>query len=211
MGTCWDGVHELIARAKAGDDQAWRAFHDMASPFLLENAQRLLKPGWPDESVSDLPQNTWVLVATGIAGFRGGHDDVTTAAAFRAWLRQTMKNVHANQVRDGNAQRRRSPVGTVSLNAADSGDSSDGSAHYEPVSSEPTASTNLIRQERQSKILQVMGYLKDPADRELLRMVFEESCSLRQLAAQRGVEPGALRHQFKLVLQQLRPFLKEHQ
>jgi hypothetical protein len=50
----WDGVHALVQRAKAGDDEAWRLLFDLAQPYLLRRFQRTLPPGWPAESVSDL-------------------------------------------------------------------------------------------------------------------------------------------------------------
>jgi DNA-directed RNA polymerase specialized sigma24 family protein len=90
----WYGIRELIERAKGGDGQAWQLLHDMVRPYLLGVAQRLLGPDWPHQSVSDLTQETWQSVVTGIERFRGGADDVQTAAMLRAWLCQIMNNVH---------------------------------------------------------------------------------------------------------------------
>ena len=82
MGPSWDGVHDLIARAKTGDGQAWSALHEMAGPFLLNQAQRLLGPSWPHQSVSDLTQETWQRIATGVVNFQGGDGDAQTAPMF---------------------------------------------------------------------------------------------------------------------------------
>ena len=93
-GMTWDGIHHLIERAKAGDDDAWQSLHEMVRPYLLNFGQRLLRPASPHESVSDLTQSTWLCVLTGIDGFRGGEDDTQTGPLFRAWLRKTMTNLN---------------------------------------------------------------------------------------------------------------------
>src|SRR5438270_7953899 len=118
MDSSWDGVHDLIARAKAGDGQAWGALHKMAGPYLLNKAQRLLGPSWAHESVSDLTQEAWQRIVTGIVGFEGGKDDLQTAPMFRAWMRRTLKNAHANRLRAGQAQFRNPPSGKISLDGA---------------------------------------------------------------------------------------------
>ena len=46
----WAGVGSLIERAKRGDDDAWRALHEMVPPYLLKQAQRTLGPTWPEQS-----------------------------------------------------------------------------------------------------------------------------------------------------------------
>ena len=73
----WEGILQLIARAKAGHDDAWGSLHEMVRPYLLNQAQSLLGPGWQHKSVSDLTQDTWVHVMGGIQGFRSGEDDNT--------------------------------------------------------------------------------------------------------------------------------------
>jgi hypothetical protein len=54
----WDGVHDLVRRAQAGDQEAWRRLHALAQGFLAARARRLLGPersGWStDELVLSL-------------------------------------------------------------------------------------------------------------------------------------------------------------
>jgi DNA-directed RNA polymerase specialized sigma24 family protein len=102
----WQGIHQMIVRAESGDNDAWQSLHDRVRPYLLKEAQRRLGPGWSQQSVSDLTQDTWQRAWTKIASFRGGEDDDQTAAFFRAWLRLTMKRVHSNQIRAQRAHRR---------------------------------------------------------------------------------------------------------
>ena len=113
----WDGIHQLIVRAKAGDDDAWQSLHEMVRPYLLNLGQRLLGPASPHESVSDLTQSTWMRVLAGIHGFRGGEDDIQTAPLFRAWLRKTMKNVECEQSAGRKDPASTGASGIVSLSA----------------------------------------------------------------------------------------------
>jgi DNA-directed RNA polymerase specialized sigma24 family protein len=75
----WDGIHALLQRAKGGDEAAWQRLHDMARPYLLQVAQRYLGADWPQQSLSDLIQDTWVRAWQGIGGFDGGAGDEQTA------------------------------------------------------------------------------------------------------------------------------------
>lgn len=204
MSSCWEGVHDLIARARAGDGQAWGALHEMVTPFLLVHAQRLLGPAWPRESVSDLTQETWQRIVIGIADFAGGDGDDQTAPMFRAWLRRILKNVHANRRRAEQALKRKSPPDQVLLGGAGSLDGGDGRAQGEPPSPDHTASSIIGREERDRLIRRTIARLEDPLDRDLLHQVFFEGNSLRSVAASRGVSPDTLRYHFDGLLRKLK-------
>ncbi|MFI5461520.1 MAG: RNA polymerase sigma factor [Isosphaerales bacterium] len=207
----WDGIHHLIARAKAGDDDAWASLHEMVRPYLLNLGQRLLGPAWPHESVSDLTQSTWKRVLTGVDGFRGGEDDVQTGPLFRAWLRQTMKRVHANQQRGERTQRRHAPPGTVSLSALRQGDSTDGQPAFEPIADGSSVSAHLRREEQQALIQRVLDDLDDPQDRELIQLHFFQGRSMRSIAAERGVSAGTIGERIQDILDRLGRDLKDLQ
>ena len=146
---------------------------------------------------------------TGIVGFEGGKDESQTAPMFRAWMRRTLKNAHANRLRAGQAQFRHPPSGKISLDGAGPVDSSDGSTRFEPVSGEKTASSIFRREERGERIRRMIERLENPEDRELLHQVFFEGHSLRGIAARRGVSPGELRYHFDVLLKRLRGDLKD--
>jgi RNA polymerase sigma factor (sigma-70 family) len=204
-------MHHLIARAKAGDDDAWRSLEETVRPYLLNLGQRLLGPAWPHESVSDLTQSTWQRVVTGIHGFRGGEDDLQTAPLFRAWLRQTMKHVHANQQRGGRALRRQAPAGTISLSGLSHGDSADGRAGFEPIADQSSVSAHLQREEQQALVQRVLTRLTDPDERELVQLHFFQGRSIRQIAQERGVSDHTIGNRLQKILERLGRDLKDLQ
>ena len=179
------------------------------APYLLKLAQRTLGPTWPEQSVSDLTQDTWERVLSGIGGFRGGPDDDQTAAVLRVWLRQIMDRVHANRVRSAQTQRRRIPTPLVSLDALGRSESTDGVSSREPVSGEPTPSANLRRDESRLVIGQVIEHLPDPRDRELVQLYFFEGYSLTQIADRQGVSVEEVRSRRQDVLRRLGRELKD--
>ena len=109
----------------------------------LKQAQRTLGPTWPEQSASDLTQDTWVRMVQGIGGFRGGQDDDQTAAAFGDWLQRTMKRTHANRVRSARTRRRKAPTPLVSLDAVGRSGHTDGDSPSELTSREPPPSANV--------------------------------------------------------------------
>jgi RNA polymerase sigma factor (sigma-70 family) len=207
----WHGIHQLIVRAKAGDNVAWQSLHDMVRPYLVNQAQRLLGPAWPHQSVSDLTQDTWERASTKIDTFRGGEDDGQTATLFRAWLLSTLKHTNSNRKRAERAQRRQAPPGTFSLNAQGSGDSTDGQPGFEPIADQSSVSANLNREEQNARIEQVLGTLDDPQDRELVLLHFFQGQSIRRIAQNRGVSPHTIDNRMQQILERLGRDLKDLQ
>ncbi len=70
-GMLWDGVHALVQRAKSGEREAVDALYRLTLPYLCRLAQKLMGPGWPDKSVSDLIQQSWLRPGKGFRAFRG--------------------------------------------------------------------------------------------------------------------------------------------
>src|SRR5687768_14587060 len=95
----WDGVHDLVRRAQAGDQEAWRLLHDLARGFLAAHARRLLGHGRSGGSVDALVLDTWEKLLPAFDTFRGGSDDAQTGAMLRAWLSRAMSRLHANDMR----------------------------------------------------------------------------------------------------------------
>jgi RNA polymerase sigma factor (sigma-70 family) len=207
----WRGIGDLIERAKSGDDHAWRALHEMVRPYLLNLAQRTLGPAWPEQSASDLTQDTWGRAVKSIGEFRGGPDDDQTAAVLRAWLGRIMKNTHANRVRSARTRRRKAPAPVVSLEALGRFNSSDGVSPLELVSGESTPSANVRREESRRVIQQVLERLPDPRDRELLLWYFFEGCPLSQIAERQGVSVDDVRSRRQDIQRRLERELKDLQ
>jgi RNA polymerase sigma factor (sigma-70 family) len=205
----WSGVGDLIEQAKRGDDHAWRALHEMVRPYLLKLAQRTLGPTWPEQSASDLTQDTWERVLRGIGEFRGGPDDDQTAAILRAWLKQIMTHVHANRVRSARTRRRKAPAPLVSLDALGRADPTDRASPLDLVSEESTPSVRARREESRLAIQQVLERLPDPRDRELLLWYFFEGCPLSQIAQRQGVSVDEVRSRRQDILKRLGRELKD--
>jgi len=205
----WEGILQLIARAKAGHDDAWGSLHEMVRPYLLNQAQSLLGTGWQNKSVSDLTQETWLHVTGGIQGFRSGDDDQQTAALFRAWLRKIMKHIFLNWIRDDGAQRRKAPLGIISLNALSMENSADGSPGLEPIADQSSISAGLRREERHALIRRVLDELPDRDDRDLVQLHFFEGLSLREIARRRGVSDGTIGNRMQSILELLLPDLEK--
>jgi RNA polymerase sigma factor (sigma-70 family) len=205
----WHGIHQMIVRAKAGDDDAWTSLHDMVRPYLVNEAQRVLGPNWAQQSASDLTQDTWQRAWTRIEGFRGGDSDEQTAALFRAWLRQTLRRIHSNHERAERAQRRLRPPGTFSMNDPGSSDRSDGRPGFEAIAEQSSVSARLRRDEQKARIEQALSKFGDPEDRELVRLYFFEGHSIRQIAQDRGVSPHTIGSELQRILGRMEPDLKD--
>src|SRR5262245_29277744 len=151
----WDGVHALVGQAKAGDGDAWERLTELARPYLLGVAQRLLGPDWPRESLNDLLQTTWLQAFRGLPDFAGGDNDANTGAVLRAWLLTSLRNTFKNSTRKPPLPRAPVPVGP---------DSSAGG--IDPPDEGPTASTQAHRAEDGARLRQALARLQ-PEEREL--------------------------------------------
>jgi len=204
----WDGVHLLICRAKEGDEPAWQELHAQVRPFLLRLARKALGADWPEQSVSDLLQGTWLRALRGLGSFRGGTNDEETTALFRAWLGQTLRNVHSNDRRARNTKRRKPPPGVVSLHGAALADSTK-TMGIDPPAHASTPSANLRAQERDSAIRNALQRLADARDREIILLRFFEGLSLAQIARRLQMSYDEVRERFHKSLYSLESSLKE--
>jgi RNA polymerase sigma-70 factor (ECF subfamily) len=201
----WEGVHQLIRQARAGDREALDRLYVLAQPYLLRLAQRLLGPSWPHESVSDLTQDTWLHALQGLGGFEGAANDADTGALFRAWLARTMKNARLNDVRFDAAKCRRGPLGTVPLDPAEPGDSSPGG---DPPGRDQTPSENVRRQEQRTLIQQALHKLSEPDDWEIVRLRFFEELSFAEIGKRLGRDESTVRYHLQRILEYLGEELK---
>jgi RNA polymerase sigma factor (sigma-70 family) len=197
----WQNVDALVRRAQRGDQGAWEPLFALVQPYLLGLAGRLLGPGWPGQSVSDLVQDTWVRAWKAIGTFQGGADDAQTGAMLRAWLAQTMKNLWRNDVRAAGAGRRRAPAALVPVD-------SDGSTGGAAVPGrDPSPSTALHADDRRRRVGAALDGIADPLDRDIVRRYFFDGISLTRIAEQLGVSLDRARLGFHRGLETLRPHL----
>jgi RNA polymerase sigma factor (sigma-70 family) len=199
----WDGIRELLSRAKAGDAGAWARLQALAQPFLLRKAGQLLAGG-PQESAGDLTQETWLRAWQGLHAFAGADTDADTAALFRAWLAQVLKSVRLNDLRCRNAQRRRPPPGTVRLGAENS---SAPAGRLDVPAPGPTPSAGMRAEEQRRLVGEALRALPDETDRAVLSLYFEEGLSLTRIAERLGTSLDRARRGFHRGLEALRPHL----
>jgi len=204
----WDGVHDLVRGLQAGDERGWALLDEMARAYLLRLAERILGPGWPGESVSDLMQKTWQRVLVGLEGFRGGGNDAQTGALLRAWLAQTMRNVYRNDRRYEGAQRRGQGAVAVSVEALAAGGSTGPGAAYQPMANDPSPSANAMAEERRLLVQQALEGLPDPMDRDIVRDKVFGGLSIGDIAARLNLSYDQVRKRFHDSLERLRPILQ---
>lgn len=201
----WDGVTALVARAKQGDTEALERLYRLAQPYLLQLAQRTLGPGWPEQSLSDLTQETWLRAWQAIGDFQGADNDADTGALLRAWFARTLKRVWLNQIRYENAQRRKPTAGSVPLTSCTPDSSGSG---LDPAASDPTPSENVREQESRSLVERALEKLPDAADREIVRLRFFEGLSFAQIGERLGRDESTIRYRLQRVLDFLGDELK---
>lgn len=76
------GDFELVARCRAGDDEAWKALHDAHFEFVWKVARRL---GTPPEELDDVCQETFLVAFRRMDQFQ--HGRLTT------WLYRIVENI----------------------------------------------------------------------------------------------------------------------
>jgi RNA polymerase sigma factor (sigma-70 family) len=182
-----------IRRAKERDPDAWALLWEAFGPTLLGLAQRLLGPRWPEKSVSDLIQTTWLRAFLGIEDFRGGTTDEQTTVLFRAWLAIILRRVWSNETRyDGTRQAVRGGPPP---------------AESEVESADQPPSVEFMRTEVQAQICEAMAKLGS-AERQVLQLYLLEGLSDSAIAARLGITLNQVRYRREQALQEMRGHLE---
>ena len=193
----WDDLPELLRRARNGDDDAWRAVVALAEPFLLGQAGKVLGPRWPQQSTSDLIQETWQRAWQGLHEFRGGPTPADTAAMFRAWLARILHSQWHNCVR-GLLAKKRAPE-QAALQVGQVGD-----AQADLPDPGPRPSVLVRRRERAAEAHAALSRLDQPRDRDVLRLYFYDGLSFRQIAEELGITLDQVRTSYHRGLERLK-------
>lgn len=198
----WDGVHDLIERAKRGDKSAWEALVVMAQPLLLGLARKLRGADWPEKSVADLFQNTWTLALLNLKDFRGGQNDAQTGATFRSWLSRIMANAHRNELRGSRLEQ------LIHPDAWTTGGSQSGDGWSQFSAGVATPSTESLMQEQTLLVRQAMDALPE-SDRELVRFRFFDDLTYDEIAVRLKIDPTTVSYRLGKLLDRLGVQLKE--
>jgi RNA polymerase sigma factor (sigma-70 family) len=186
-------INEQIRRAREHDPDAWARLWEAFGPTLLKMAQRLLGPRWPEKSVSDLIQTTWLRAFLGIEDFRGGTNDEQTVVLFRAWLAIILRRVWSNETRYDRTRRalRGSPP----------------PAETEVTGPDQPASVEFMRAELEAQVREAMAKL-GAAEREVLGLHLVEGLSDPAIAGRLGITLHQARYRREQALQAMRHHLE---
>jgi RNA polymerase sigma factor (sigma-70 family) len=194
--------------AQQGDRQAMDRLLAVLRPRLEKLARRYVEPGSGQASTADLVQEAALRLWQRLAQFQGGPDDRQTLAMFQDWLRQLVRHLAQDRLRQRHAQRRRPPRGLRQLEAtAPEGSSS--AAGNDPPASGPTPSANVRSDEQAALIRKALEKIPDPTNRKIVELCFFEGLSLRQIAAQLGLSYDKVREGYHRSLRLLERELRD--
>jgi RNA polymerase sigma-70 factor, ECF subfamily len=154
----------ILGRAKAGDEAAFACIFRDVQPALLRYL-RVIAP-----EAEDVAGDTWLQVAAGLAGFRGGEQ------AFRAWL----FTIARHRAADAGRSRARRPA--VPLQA---------SGAAEQVMSPDAADLALEAISARAAVALIAALPRDQAEIIMLRVVV--GLNAGEVARLVGKTPGAVR------------------
>jgi RNA polymerase sigma factor (sigma-70 family) len=188
-----NGINEHIRRAREHDPEAWASLWEAFGPTLLGLAQRQLGPRWPEKSVSDLLQTTWLRAFLGIGDFRGGVNDEQTAALFRAWLAIILRRAVSNEARHDRVRQalRGGPV----------------PGEAEVAGPDQPPSVAVMRAELQAQVREAMARL-GAAEREVLQLHLVEGLSDPTIAERLGITLHQARYRREQALKEMKGHLE---
>jgi RNA polymerase sigma factor (sigma-70 family) len=192
----WDDLPDLLRRARNADEDAWQALVELGQPFLLGQVAKAIGPRWPQQSASDLTQETWQRAWTNLHDFRGGPTAADTGAMFRAWLAKILQSQWKNSVRAMLAKKRVAGDAIVPLTGGCA-------AGAEPADPGPAPSVEVRRREQAAEAIEALAGLEDPRDRDVLRLYFYDSLSFREIAAELQISLDKVRTSYHRGLERL--------
>jgi len=205
MAMNWTGIHDLILRAKAEDQQAWQALDELARLYL----RKLAGPPRTGESARDQMQDALLRAYEKLDSFEGGTDDASTGALFRAWLVMVFKRLQSNTRRKDRTQGRQAPAGTRSLDAESAEAADERSGRLVPVSKELTGSVHARLKERDELVEAAVRSLPDHLDQAVIRMYFFEDVPLGKIAERLGLTYERVRGRLHRSVDRLAPLLTD--
>jgi RNA polymerase sigma factor (sigma-70 family) len=181
-GSCRDDEAALVARALAGDDDA---FARLVRPHERAAYRVAAALAGSADDAQEAVQNAYVKAHRSLPSFRAG-------AAFKPWLLQIVVN-EAHNVRRSEQRHER-----LGVRAAE---------RLEPPSTD--ADECVVAREEVACVLQALARLSE-ADRIAVAMRYFAELPDRDAAALAGVSTGAYRVRVLRALRRLRVILEEH-
>lgn len=189
---------DLIAEARAGNDEAMGVLLDRYRPYLRLLAQRRLGPEVQARvDPSDVVQRAYLDVHRDWGAFRGQAE-----AELIAWLRRILENNATETLQEHVVAQKRSTKKEKRLTAAVDGEQSLANM-LEADQSSP--SQRAMRGEAAVGLAQAMESLPDD-QREAIRLRYLEGCSLAEIAGRFGRSEVAVAGLLKRGLRGLRKY-----
>ncbi len=172
------------------DADAWDRLYRHYRPFLLSAAQSQLTPA--DVSHSDLVQEAWIRIFSGLGSFDGFDSGENLSLCFFVWLRRVALNTFHNIRVNRNAQKRSPQDGEI----------------VRPDSPLPdtacsTPSSIASENERAKLLREALGKLTNDADRQIIQLSIWEGHTLRAISTVIGMEYTKVRRQYQKTLKSL--------
>ncbi len=172
----FDSEEALIARCLQRDEEAWRTLVERYASYVYTIIIRAF--GFQGEDAHEVFQESWVAVFEGLRGYR-------REGAFRAWLRQVVRNCCAASLR------RRHPTEALDEGRADRGQEE-----------------MLDRVERAYVLAQVLQELDAPC-RQIMDLFFFQAQSYKAIAAALAIPEGTVGSRLARCLTKLRARVKD--
>jgi RNA polymerase sigma factor (sigma-70 family) len=202
----WNDIHSSLTELRSGNSQAWSALDPLVRPFLMGRAAKKIGPGWPEQSCSDLVQETLRRAADGLENFAGGPTPEDTAAAFRAWIGTILNNQVIKWHEARQADKRVPPGGQLTRLDHSTNDQSTYSKC--PPSPDPTPSVLVSAGERLTGVSRALATLQ-PIDRVIIQRLFFEEKTVAAVAEELTLSADQVRYRKDKILETLGTDLKE--
>jgi len=179
-----------IRLAIGGDALAWDRLYKHYRPFLLSAARNQLTPS--DLSQSDLVQEAWIRIFSGLDSFDGLDSGENLSFCFFVWLRRVAKNTFHNIRTSRNAKKRQPQDGRIVA-----------ANPQLPDRSCSTPSSIASRNEQAQLLRSALLKLKDDQDRQIIQLSIWEGHTLRDISSVIGMEYSKVRRQYQKILKHL--------
>ena len=183
----------LLQRAQKGDRDALGSLLEAVRPYLESAAHGYADPERASESTGDLVQEAWVRVWRGLERFDPGAVEGESFQRFCGWLAQIVERVGLNAQRDRQALKRH-PEGREVLGVGSGG---------QLLASATSPSACLERTEAIERARAALEGVRDPEQREIVRMRFFEELSLLEIAKRLELSYDRVRDLFSAALREL--------
>lgn len=201
----WNDLHSALADLRSGSAQAWSELDPLVRPFLMGRAAKRIGPGWPEQSCSDLVQETLRRAADGLDNFVGGPTPEDTAAAFRAWIGTILNNQVIKWHEARQADKRLPPGGQ--LTRLDRGCDDQSAYSKSPPAPDPTPSVLVSAGERLTGVSRAIASLQ-PIDRVIIQRLFFEEQTVAAVAEELTLSVDQVRYRKDKILETLGTDLK---